>query len=65
MAIAIVIASEQVKEDLDDSSILVGELGLDGSVRTVRGIIGKLLAGRERSIKTFYIPAGNLPKPFL
>src|SRR5206468_6216178 len=30
--------------------------------RAVRGIIGKLLAGRKRGIRDFYIPAGNLPQ---
>ncbi len=39
---------------------LMGELGLDGSVRPVRGIIGKILAGRRHDITTFYIPLGNL-----
>lgn len=40
--------------------IFIGELGLDGSVRPVRGLIGKLLAGRKASANRFYIPAGNL-----
>lgn len=35
-------------------------MGLDGSLRLVRGIIGKLLAGRARGIKHFYIPEANL-----
>ncbi len=41
-------------------SIFIGELGLDGSVRPVRGIIGKLMAGRKHGIETFFIPQGNL-----
>jgi magnesium chelatase family protein len=40
----------------------MGELGLDGAIRPVRGIIGKILAGRTRDITTFYIPAANLPQ---
>lgn len=38
----------------------VGELGLDGQIRAVRGIIGKLLVGRNLGITTFYIPAANI-----
>jgi magnesium chelatase family protein len=38
----------------------IGELGLDGGVRAVRGIIGKLLAGRAKNLSTFYVPAANL-----
>jgi magnesium chelatase family protein len=40
-------------------TVYIGELGLDGSVRAVRGIIGKLLAGRDKGFDTFFIPAQN------
>jgi magnesium chelatase family protein len=40
--------------------MIIGELGLDGSVRPVRGIIGKLLAGRRLGHTTFYIPHANI-----
>lgn len=39
---------------------VMGELGLDGSIRPVRGIIGKIQAGRELGITTFFIPQSNL-----
>ncbi|HET8709453.1 MAG TPA: YifB family Mg chelatase-like AAA ATPase [Candidatus Saccharimonadales bacterium] len=41
-------------------AVFIGELGLDGSVRSVRGIIGKLLAGRDKDFTTFFVPAQNL-----
>jgi magnesium chelatase family protein len=44
---------------------VMGELGLDGAVRPVRGIIGKIIAGRSRGVTTFYIPAANLPQASL
>ncbi len=44
----------------DQPPIFIGELGLDGRTRAVRGIIGKLLAGRARGITTFYIPVANM-----
>lgn len=59
IAVAIMLASKQVKKP-EDSTIFIGELGLDSNVRAVRGIIGKLLAARAKGYKNFYVPAGNL-----
>jgi magnesium chelatase family protein len=44
----------------DNTALCIGELGLDGRVRPVRGIIGKLLAARDLGFECFYIPADNL-----
>ena len=60
IAVAILRASDQITVALDKQSAFIGELGLDGSTRAVRGIIGKLLIGRARGITTFYIPHANL-----
>jgi magnesium chelatase family protein len=60
MAAAILQASKQIKTNNLAHTLVVGELGLDGSVRPVRGIIGKLLAGRKLGFDRCYIPAGNL-----
>lgn len=38
---------------------LIGELGLDGTVRSVRGIVGKVLAGKNNGISTFIVPKNN------
>lgn len=43
-----------------DNTIILGEVGLDGSVRPIRGIIGKILAAQKMGIKDFWIPADNL-----
>ena len=45
---------------LPENSAIIGELGLEGDVRPVRGIIGKLLAGKHHAIYTYIIPRGNL-----
>lgn len=60
IAAAILLASEQVPATISVSQAVLGELGLDGSIRPVRGIIGKLLAGREKGISIFLIPHANL-----
>lgn len=61
MALAILVASGQIAkspEVLD--SVIFGELGLDGTVRGIRGIIGKILAAKELGVNQFIIPLGNV-----
>ncbi len=61
IAVAILLASEQILIWRPGKhQAFIGELGLDGSTRAVRGIIGKLLTGRAKGITTFYIPTANL-----
>ncbi len=60
IALAILQADGQIKRPLPESCAVIGELGLDGSIRAVRGIIGKLLAGQKRGIERFIIPESNL-----
>lgn len=54
----------QFKDRLDHTAI-VGELGLDGSVRPIRGIIGKIMVGKRRGLSRFIIPAANLDQAIL
>jgi magnesium chelatase family protein len=60
IAAAIMVATRQVGYQFATDEALLGELGLDGTVRPVRGIIGKLLAGRAKGITRFFIPEANL-----
>ena len=60
IAVAILLADGQLTSEVSRKQAFIGELGLDGSTRAVRGIIGKLLTGRAKGITTFYIPAANL-----
>ncbi len=60
IAVAILKANGQVGQPLAANQAFIGELGLDGHTRAVRGIIGKILAGRARGITDFFIPAANL-----
>lgn len=61
MATSILLATKQIRPSSRlESSLVFGELGLDGSVRPVRGIIGKLLAARKQGYRTFIIPEKNL-----
>ncbi len=60
IAVSIMAAAGQLLPGVLDKAAVIGELGLDGNTRPVRGIIGKLLAGRAQGITTFYIPRANL-----
>jgi magnesium chelatase family protein len=60
IAASILLASSQIPQAFTNQHALIGELGLNGSTRAVRGIIGKLLTGRAKGISTFFIPTANL-----
>jgi len=60
IAVAVMRASEQIPDMFSAPDAFIGELGLNGEVRAVRGVIGKLLAGRSKGVRNFYIPAANM-----
>jgi len=60
IAAAILAAMSSLGAGPRPNEVIIGELGLDGNVRPVRGIIGKLLNGRRLGYRRFYIPAGNV-----
>lgn len=64
VALAVMLASQPASA-LPAGTAVIGELGLDGGVRPVRGMIGKLLAGRQHGITRFVIPTGNLAQAVL
>lgn len=46
-------------------ALFIGELGLNGDLRPIKGLIGKLMAGKNKGFNKFYIPAGNLAQALL
>lgn len=59
IAIAILKATNNYIEQ-KENILYIGELSLDGKVRSVRGIIGKLLSGKKLGVTTFLVPAANM-----
>lgn len=59
IAISILIASEQMKADTQDSMFL-GELSLDGHLRHIKGVLPMVLFAKEKGIKHVYIPLENV-----
>jgi magnesium chelatase family protein len=46
-------------------TVLLGELGLDGAVRPVRGVLPAVLAARDAGFERVVVPAGNLAEAAL
>lgn len=65
MLVAVLAAGGLIKKFPDSSTVVMGEVGLDGSIRPIRGIIGKILAARQLGIKSFWIPGENLAQASL
>lgn len=63
MATAILSRSAQIgNAAVLAETIIFGELGLDGTVRPIRGIIGKILAAKSQGLTKFILPLANLPQ---
>ncbi|MEO8784799.1 MAG: YifB family Mg chelatase-like AAA ATPase [Candidatus Saccharimonadales bacterium] len=60
MAAAIIVADKGCQRPPTDHQMFIGELGMSGVVRPVRGLIGKLLAARQLGFDEFFIPVANL-----
>ena len=59
IAIALLVASEQLDLSRLAPVAMVGELALDGSVRTVPGVLAIAEAARERGVERLLVPAEN------
>lgn len=60
IAVGILAATRQVDAGFLDGCIVIGELGLDGSVRPVNGILPIALGAREAGLKRLIVPAQNV-----
>jgi magnesium chelatase family protein len=59
IAIAILIADGKLNGELCDGLVLLGELSLDGRIRSARGIVPALLAAHRRGIRRALVPEGD------
>lgn len=65
IAVAIMQTAKLISKKVGETTIFIGELGLNGDLRAVRGIIGKLLAAKKLGYTDFYLPSGNLRQALL
>ncbi len=59
MAIGILVASGQIETSSFDSYLMVGELSLDGGLRSVRGVLPIALAARDKGFRGLILPESN------
>lgn len=58
IALGFLLASEQARFSAEHK-LFVGELGLDGALKPVSGVLPIAIAGRLAGFKALYLPAGN------
>ncbi len=59
IALAILVASGQLPADAIDRQVAVGEVGLEGDLRPVRGVLSMALAARGAGCAGILVPAAN------
>ncbi|MCA9324173.1 YifB family Mg chelatase-like AAA ATPase, partial [Candidatus Saccharibacteria bacterium] len=64
IAMSILLESGQIK-NIEDNVIFLGELGLDGAIKPVRGTLAKILQAKKQGFDHFVIPVGNLKQAHL
>ena len=60
IAVALLAASEQIPKEGLAGHAFLGELGLDGEVRPVRGVLPAALRCRQDGLQTLVVPQGNV-----
>jgi magnesium chelatase family protein len=59
VAVAVLAADGRLREGVIDGLVLLGELGLDGAVRPVRGVLPAVLAAHDAGMRRVVVPAAN------
>ena len=60
LALAVLAAAGAVPADSTDDLVVMGELGLDGRVRAVPGVLPAVVAGAAAGARRFVVPAANV-----
>ena len=65
IAVALLLADDQIRQFDTRPVLIAGELGLDGSLRPIRGALPMAIAAREAGKRSFLLPAANAPEAAL
>jgi magnesium chelatase family protein len=65
IALGVVVASNQLPAESLESTLVIGELSLDGSVRHVRGVLPMAAVARAQGFKRIFVPALDAPEAAL
>ncbi|MGL2966744.1 YifB family Mg chelatase-like AAA ATPase [Flavobacterium sp. XGLA_31] len=60
LAIGILAASEQIKADVVNQYVIMGELSLDGSLQPIKGALSIAIKAKEEGFKGFFLPIQNV-----
>ena len=60
IAIGILAATEQITTNYIEDSMFIGELSLNGSLRSVKGVLPLVAHARERGLKRVFLPRENI-----
>ena len=60
IAIGILSATEQISTNYIEDSMFIGELSLNGSLRSVKGVLPLVARARERGLKRVFLPKDNV-----
>ena len=64
IAVGVLLASGQLIADVEDA-VFIGELGLNGEVRPVRGLLPMVMLAANRGMERAFVPADNAPEAAL
>lgn len=59
IAVGVLVSMEQLKKEDADGILMIGELGLNGEIRPVKGVLPIVRAACENGIKRCLVPGGN------
>ena len=59
IAIGVLVSLELLSEEVLKDTLFIGELGLDGEIKPVKGILPIMLMAKEQGIKTCILPIAN------
>lgn len=65
IAIGILVATEQLRPEMIENALFIGELSLDGQVRHVSGAINLAILARQQNYHTIYLPEVDAPEAAL
>ena len=60
VCVGLLICLGYIKEEAADGVLVAGEVGLNGEIRPVKGILPMVVEAKERGITTCLVPRGNL-----
>lgn len=65
MAVALLVAFGQIPASCLQETMFIGELGLDGAVKRVNGVLAMVYAGKKHGLKTCMVPEENMKEAAL